>query len=77
MSTTFAIKRKGFEKIDLNNENSFIEVAFQVSSIGWKNELGPYLPHSLKVYPIDNDNDEIFTIGDIVRKIEHPDTQEQ
>ena len=77
MSTTFGIFKKEHllkdESIDPTEfflDDDFIEVAFRSShGIRWKNELAPYLSDDIKVYPLDNTAQGIFTIGDIKKEI--------
>ena len=60
MSTTFAIERKTKGKI------VHINVARRSGKrIKWINELAPFLNDEVKVIPIDNSAQGIFTIGDI------------
>lgn len=81
MSTTFGIKIKG--EVDLIEdqlpfykgesdwlEEDFIPVYYRgnnKSGSHWINELGPFLESSIKVYPLDNTAQGIYTIGDIKR----------
>lgn len=52
-------------------EEDFIEVAIRGSSgwIVWIKELAEFLPDDLRVYPLDNSAQGIYTIGDIKRKM--------
>jgi hypothetical protein len=52
-------------------EEGFIEVARRGNGTGftWLNELARYLPSHLKVYPMDNSSQGIFTIGDILKEM--------
>ena len=68
MSTIFAVKKENTE-LDVNNENSYVEVAFRTRHIYWKNELAYLLPRKTKVIPIDNTAQGIETIGDIIDNI--------
>jgi hypothetical protein len=77
MSTVFGIYRlRGeIELIDdclpeIYTDDDFIEVAFRgnTSGICWKNELAEFLNDDIKVYPLDNSAQGIYTIGDIKRE---------
>ncbi len=61
MSTTFGVK--------VPSEEDLIEVAFQSSGIRWKNKLAALLPDATPVIAMDNDSDDIKTIGDIKQAI--------
>lgn len=52
-------------------EEDFIEVAIRGNSgwIVWIKELAEFLPDDLRVYPLDNSAQGIYTIGDIKREI--------
>lgn len=52
-------------------EEDFIEVAIRGNSgwIVWIKELAEFLPDDLRVYPLDNSAQGIYTIGDIKRKM--------
>ena len=52
-------------------EEDFIEVAIRGNSgwIIWIKELAEFLPDDLRVYPLDNSAQGIYTIGDIKRKM--------
>jgi len=77
MSTTFGVYIKG--NIDLIddqlpfdedgqsdwNEEDFIEVFYRSSRSHWLNPLGPFLEDIIKVYPLDNTAQGIYTIKDI------------
>lgn len=78
MSTTFGIY-KGEDEIELEDgmlpisffedddtiEEMFIKVAFRGNTYDyWKNDLAPYLSDDIKLYPLDNSAQGIFTIGD-------------
>jgi hypothetical protein len=73
MSTTFGVYKKGDKVIQFDNDSlpdeydgdDFIEVAFRHNGgrISWLNDLAPYLPDNLMVYPLDNSAQGIFTIG--------------
>lgn len=78
MSTTFGIHKfnKNINLVDdklpeeyytEEAEENFIIVAFQGNNTGfvWKNELAKFLPDYIKVYPLDNTAQGIYTIGDI------------
>ena len=61
MSTTFAIKiNKEFENIALRHNGGRITI---------KNKLIYILKKSRKVYPIDNTNQGIYTVKDILTKV--------
>lgn len=74
MSTVFGINKN---KLDIEliddclpdgfTDEDFIEIAFRgnYSGFRWKNDLGEFLPNDLKVYPLDNSAQGIYTIGDI------------
>lgn len=73
MSTTFGIHRRN-EVIELVNDDlpmgfnpdDFIEIAYLVNKYTvFTNELAPYLPDDLRVYPLDNTAQGIYTVGDI------------
>lgn len=79
MSTTFGVyKRKvnitleddDLPKYDdegnsINTEDDFIEVFFRGHGYCWfTNDLAEYLRDNLKVYPLDNTAQGIYTIGD-------------
>lgn len=85
MSTTFGVyKRKinitleddDLPKYDdegnsINIEDDFIEVFFRGHGgyCAYKNDLGQYLPNDLKVYPLDNTAQGIYTIGDCKKEL--------
>jgi len=82
MSTTFAIHKLGNSIVleddylpddDIfgdDDDDVFIKVAFRGSSgIRWSNEVAKFLPDDLKVYPLDNSAQGIYTIGDIKKEI--------
>jgi len=68
MSTTFAVKTPQ------NPEG--IVVAFRSNggggqaNIEWKNPLAPLLPRNTPVVPLDNSPQGIYTIGDLLEKID-------
>jgi hypothetical protein len=78
MSTTFGISRLK-QDIDLVDDclteqwkdDDFIEVAFRGNGTGirWTNDLVEFLPDDLKVYPLDNSAQGIYSIGDIREEI--------
>jgi hypothetical protein len=79
MSTIFGILRSGgdiiLEDDCLPNgyeDKDFIIVAFRRNSSGIRlqNEIVKYLPSSMKVYPINNSAQGIYTIGDIIKEME-------
>lgn len=78
MSTKFGIYKKDTE-IELVNDDlpdgypydDFITVAYRGNGTGirWLNELAEKLPDNVKVYPLDNTAQGIYTIGDIKREM--------
>lgn len=68
MSTTFGVKVPSLYD---DNKMETIEIAFRSSSIYWKNPLAQLLPDDLKVIPLDNGAQGIYTIGDIKKEIEN------
>lgn len=79
MSTTFGVyKRKvnitleddDLPKYDdegnsINTEDDFVKVFYRGNRHCWfENDLAEYLPDDLKVYPLDNTAQGIYTIGD-------------
>lgn len=77
MSTVFGIYRlkKDIELIDdclpeIYTDDDFIEVAFRGNNSGflWVNELAEFLDDNIKVYPLDNSAQGIYTIGDIKKE---------
>jgi hypothetical protein len=77
MSTTFGIHKLG-ENINLEDDyltydssDLFIKVAFRGNGTGmrWTNDVAKFLPDDLKVYPLDNSSQGIYTIGDIKNEI--------
>lgn len=83
MSTTFGVHKLN-KRIELVNdqlpdeylegnirEEDFIEVAVRGNSgwVVWTKELAEFLPDDLRVYPLDNSAQGIYTIGDIKRKM--------
>lgn len=82
MSTTFGIYKnnKNIKLIDdclpeeyyiSEAKENFIVVAFSGNNTGfyWKNELAPFLLDEIKVYPLDNSAQGIYTIGDIKKEM--------
>jgi hypothetical protein len=83
MSTVFAICKleivpdeqfSGMDEEEIASEigeEGFIEVARRGNGTGftWLNELARYLPSDLKVYPLDNSSQGIYTIGDILKEM--------
>lgn len=67
MSTTFGVKVPS-----LYDEGEFeeIEVAFRSSYVRWEHPLAQLLPDDLKVIPLDNSAQGIYTIGDIRKAID-------
>lgn len=79
MSTVFGVHRTG-EDIELHydmlpethwDDDNFIEVIKRLNDgdIIWLNDLAKFLPDDLKVYPLDNSAQGIYTIGDIKKEI--------
>ena len=80
MSTTFGVYKgedeieledgmlpSSFFVDDDTIDEMFIKVAYQGNKKGynyWKNDLAPYLSDDTKIYPLDNSEQGIFTIGD-------------
>jgi hypothetical protein len=83
MSTAFGIHRLG-KIIDLKDdclpdyEEQFIQVAIRGNGTGirWTNDIAKFLPDDLKVYPLDNSAQGIYTIGDIKKEINNYDFYE-
>lgn len=78
MSTMFGLCKIDFELEDDNIPEKFIneeffEIAFRGNrgQIYWKNEIAEFLPDTLKVYPLDNTAQGLYTIGDIRKEIEN------
>ena len=79
MSTTFAVKINhqlpdDYDYQDDSQDNydeNFIKVAFRSHYIRWINKLGHMLNDDIKVYPIDNSAQGIYTIGDIKKDIQN------
>ena len=67
MSTTFGII------IPTTGEE--IEVAYRTHYIKWLNPLAHLLPNEIKVEPLDNSAQGIFTIGDIKMTIENQNSE--
>ena len=62
MSTTFGVKVPDqFNK----GEYEIIDVAFRSNYVRWLEPLAQLLPNNLKVIPLDNTAQGIYTIGDI------------
>lgn len=78
MSTTFGIYicRENGNKIEdrpeFQDENNFISLAYRGNGTGirWTNDIAGLLPIETKVYPLDNNAQGIFTIGDICAEIQ-------
>jgi hypothetical protein len=77
MSTVFGVYKLK-ENIELEDDclpenyddDNFIEVAFRGNGgFSWRNELSKFLRDDVKVYPLDNSAQGIYTIGDIKREI--------
>lgn len=79
MSTKFGVIKKEYQDqinrgiitFDQLDEDDFIEVAFRSRGVRWTNELAPLLSDEIKVYPLDNTAQGIYTIGDIRDEIEN------
>jgi hypothetical protein len=69
MSTTFGVK--------ISSHFESIEVAFRSSEINWTNPLAAYLPDGMRVIPLDNSAQGIYTIGDIKKKIADQDRSKE
>lgn len=77
MSTKFGIHRNNID-IQLvegesvsNEDDDFIEVAFRSNFWLWLDPLAKFLPDNIKVYPLDNSAQGIYTIGDIKRDMQN------
>jgi len=77
MSTIFGILKSGNDIIleddflpDGYKDEDFEIVAFRGNGgvMSWQNEIAKFLPSSMKVYPLDNSAQGIYTIGDIIRR---------
>jgi len=68
MSTIFAVKKEGIE-FDINNNDTYTEVAFRSAGIRWTSDVAYLLPRGTKVFPTDNTAQGIKTIGDIIDEI--------
>lgn len=60
MSTTFAVKTP---------DDKLVEVAFRSNDIHFTNDIAMLLPDETSVFPLDNTNQGIDTIGDIKNAI--------
>jgi hypothetical protein len=76
MSTRFGVNKYGNEVILENdclpenvNLDDFVVVAFRGGGMYWINDLGCFLPDNLKVYPLTNSAQGIYTIKDIKNEI--------
>lgn len=83
MSTTFGIILRDGKLLDLPQSEDLIisddiedgnidiiEIAFRSSwGVMWKNSLAPFLHPDTKIYALDNSPQGIYTIGDIINKI--------
>lgn len=76
MSTTFGILRdaidhdkivdKDGDLLHYISKNIFEEIWFRtMKNSRWLNPIGPYLMDDIKVYALDNSQQDIYTIGDI------------
>ena len=72
MSTTFGIQVPSLYSYD-EDELEMIEIAFRGNGTGvrWKEPLAQLLPDDLKVIPLDNSAQGIYTIGDIKKEIKN------
>lgn len=85
MSTRFGVYLDQSEEIELvddmlpeiHDDEYYIEVAVRHNggSFSWRNPLAPLLPDDIKVYPLSNSAQGIFTIGDIKKEINETRTQ--
>jgi hypothetical protein len=75
MSTTFGILKKELEHDKIFDEDGniypyinenycFTEVFYRGPYNRWSSELASHLPDDIKVYPLDNSAQGIYTIGD-------------
>jgi len=77
MSTVFGIYKlkENIELVDdclpeNYDDDNFIEVAFRGNrGLSWRNELAEFIRDDVKVYPLDNSAQGVYTIGDIKREI--------
>lgn len=79
MSTLFGILKNGKDiileddmlPVEEYEEDDFLIVAYRGNrgAMVWENELAKFLPENMKVYPLDNSAQGIYTIGDIKREI--------
>lgn len=77
MSTRFGVYicredgNKVEDRPEFQTEDNFIDLAFRGNGTGirWTNGLAVFLPVETKVYPLDNNAQGIFTIGDIIAEI--------
>jgi len=76
MSTIFGICKIDFELEDDTipekyADEDFYDIAFRgnYGTIRWTNDIAKFLPDSLKVYPLDNTAQGIYSIGDIRKEI--------
>lgn len=77
MSTRFGVYicredgNKFEDRPEFQTEDNFIDLAFRGNGTGIRltNDLAGLLPVETKVYPLDNNAQGIFTIGDILDKI--------
>jgi len=61
MSTTFGIR--------IPTTGEVIEIAFRTHYVKWLNPIAHLLPDNIKVVPLDNSAQGIYTIGDIKKAI--------
>lgn len=76
MSTTFGILREGIDHNKIVDEDGdllhyiskdiFEKIWFRtMRNSRWLNPIGPYLMDDIKVYALDNSQQDVYTIGDI------------
>ena len=72
MSTTFGVKIKSKYRDTNNFDSNIVEVAYRGNSNGiiFTNPIASLLSNNIKVIPLDNSAQGIFTIGDIKKEIE-------
>lgn len=84
MSTTFGILREEIdhskivdedgELLDYISEGIFEPIWFRtMRNSRWLNPVGPYLMDDIKVYALDNSQQDIYTIGDIQKYMREQD----
>jgi len=55
---------------DTYDKDDFVQVARRCNGMYWSNDLATHLPDDVKVYPLDNTAQGVYTIGDIRREID-------